>query len=342
MGTRSELLESIAETVADYREGEVSKLTPEHIDTWVNQFDPNVQEPILAELDHVFKKTYFSKEDVKEFLAGLVTAKKLVGPDPCSFWKDVEFLKIQGGGNSQREMLEMFDDILAEQCGLKSGDCGKNPAVYLYLDDAVFTGNRVKADLSSWIESDAPAEAKVHVVTIALHSGGDYYARTRIEKSAKTAGKKIEITWWRCINLENRKSYLYSSDVLSPTCLPDDPNVQSYVASLGYPQALRKQGGSSEYGVFSGEEGRHLLEQQFLMAGLHVRQMCPNLPETMRPLGASLLKTFGFGSTIVTFRNCPNNCPLVFWAGDPWYPLFPRSSNSEAFMRRLLKSLRQK
>lgn len=30
---------------------------------------------------------------------------------------------------------------------------------------------------------------------------------------------------------------------------------------------------------------------------------------------------------MVTFRNCPNNCPLAFWVGDPWYPLFPRLNN---------------
>jgi hypothetical protein len=40
-----------------------------------------------------------------------------------------------------------------------------------------------------------------------------------------------------------------------------------------------------------------------------------------------ILETLGFGSTLVTFRNCPNNCPLAFWAGYPWYPLFQRKTN---------------
>jgi hypothetical protein len=44
-------------------------------------------------------------------------------------------------------------------------------------------------------------------------------------------------------------------------------------------------------------------------------------------VGNMVLSTLGFGSTIVTFRNCPNNAPLAFWAGDPWYPLFPRKIN---------------
>ena len=51
------------------------------------------------------------------------------------------------------------------------------------------------------------------------------------------------------------------------------------------------------------------------------------LPEAIRPLGFSLMKTLGFGSPVVSFNNCPNTAPLALWAGDPWYPLFPRRAN---------------
>jgi hypothetical protein len=79
--------------------------------------------------------------------------------------------------------------------------------------------------------------------------------------------------------------------------------------------------------IFSSEEGRNLLEQQFLAKGTYIRTVCPLLNEYQRPLGNMLLETLGFGSTIVTFRNCPNNAPLVFWAEDPWHPLFYRKTN---------------
>ncbi|MBU0507721.1 hypothetical protein KKH27_02625 [bacterium] len=342
MSKRSQLLESIAETITDYREGEVDKPTPEHVDTWVNQFDREVQKPILAELDHALKRTYFSRENVKDFLAALVKNKKLAGDDPCSFWEDVEFLRIQGGGNSQREILAMFDGILEDECELKTEDCGDSPTAYLYLDDAIFTGNRVRTDLGSWIDSNAPAEAKVHVVTIALHRGGQYYASTKIKDSARAAGKKIDVSWWRCIEIEDRKRYVDSSDVLRPTNIPDDAGVQAYAASLKYAPVLRTPGNVGGNDIFSSEEGRHLLEQEFLKAGARIRSMCPNLNVYQRPLGNMVLETLGFGSLLVTFRNCPNNCPLAFWVGDPWYPLFPRSTNSDAFMKRLLESFRPK
>ena len=78
---------------------------------------------------------------------------------------------------------------------------------------------------------------------------------------------------------------------------------------------------------FSSEEGRDVLEQELLVAGAKIRDLCPQLNKYQRPLGNMILETLGFGSTIVTFRNCPNNAPLAFWAGNPWYPLFERKIN---------------
>lgn len=339
MNTRSRLLESIAGTITDYREGEVPMPTPDHVEKWIEQFDREVQKPILSELDHVLKRTYFSKEDVTQFLAALVVNEDFAGDDLCSFWENVEFLKIQGGGNSQREMLAMFDAILQEECRITTQDCGEEPVVFLYLDDAIFTGNRARTDLGSWMISDAPDEADLRIVTIALHRGGRYFADTKIEESAKAAGKKIKVKWWRCIEIEDRKYYINSSDVLRPTCIPEDPQVQAYAASLDYPPVLRTPGNIGKNGIFSSEEGRHLLEQEFLKAGVKIRSLCPRLNEYQRPLGNMVLQTLGFGSLLITFRNCPNNCPLALWAGDPWYPLFPRSTNSEAFIKRLFHTM---
>lgn len=71
MSERDELLASIAATTSDYREGAVDRPTPQHVDRWVNQFDDAVQLPILREMDHVLKKTYFSRKDTLIFLEGL-------------------------------------------------------------------------------------------------------------------------------------------------------------------------------------------------------------------------------------------------------------------------------
>ena len=74
-----------------------------------------------------------------------------------------------------------------------------------------------------------------------------------------------------------------------------------------------------------------MLEQEFLKAGAKIKyELCPDLKENHWPLGYDVFKCVGFGSLLVTYRNCPNNCPLVLWAGAPWFPLFPRKTNTQS------------
>jgi len=112
MSNRTLLLKSIADTIADYRAGDIATATPAHVERWIKQFDVSVQEPILAELNHVLGQTYMPKRKVEKFLSNLVKSKKVAGDDPCAFWKDSKFLDIQQGGNSQHDMLELFGAAL--------------------------------------------------------------------------------------------------------------------------------------------------------------------------------------------------------------------------------------
>src|SRR5262245_26100059 len=55
---------SIATTAADYRKAELVPFTADHVMTWAGQFDEDDRLPLLAELDHVLTKTYFSADTV--------------------------------------------------------------------------------------------------------------------------------------------------------------------------------------------------------------------------------------------------------------------------------------
>ena len=87
MKNRREALESIAETVADYREGEVPKRTPKVIERWVSQFPDGAQDEVLSEVDHLLGTTYISRDEMGSFLGGLTTHAKFCGTDPKVFWK---------------------------------------------------------------------------------------------------------------------------------------------------------------------------------------------------------------------------------------------------------------
>ncbi|HEV7660944.1 MAG TPA: hypothetical protein VGO55_13980 [Allosphingosinicella sp.] len=327
MVERDRLLQSIATIVADYRAGEIPAPTAAHVDHWVGQFPQEAQQPILAEMEHILSRSYFSKEFVRQFLANLVINKDLVGDDPRTFWQGVSFLRLQTVGNSQRDFLSIFSDALFSTCGLRIEDCGANPHSYLYLDDFVFSGGRVGSDLSDWIKQSAPHRARVIVMVIAYHRLGQWFAGKDIKAAATSVGKSIDVDWWRAFEIEDRKAYMKDSDVLRPTHIPIDEPTQAYVNSLGQDPILRIPGQVGALGLFSSDEGKILLEQEFLTGGVKVRTICPNLGIYQRPLGNILLRIVGFGSMVVTYRNCPNNAPLVLWAGNPWYPLFPRKTN---------------
>lgn len=331
MSTIKQYAKSIAETAADYRRDELDPFDADHVITWSEQFAEDERLAVLAELDHVLKRTYFSTTRVTKFLSGLVKNAKLTGGDPAKFWKSAGVLDIQQGGSSQTEILGRFGPILQERIGVEINECEATSGNFIYLDDAIFSGNRVLHDLASWIATDAPDKAKVFIIVCALHEGGDYYATKELRKAAREAGKTITTEMWAVRRIENRRYYKNQSEVLWPATLPEDEDVDEYVQTLkdaGYPPEMRSKGSTpTKDGIFSGEEGRAALENALLKAGVQVRSKCPLLPETARPLGYSILKTLGFGSTAVTYRNCPNNCPLALWAGDPWYPLFRRKTN---------------
>lgn len=329
MDKRSELLESVAKTIADYRadEFEVPMPTPDHVEKWLNQLNESVQLPILKEMDHILKITYLSKSKVEKFLSKLVVSERLTGEAPHHYWLSVRILDIQKRGNSQSDMLKMLGVALNSKFGLNLSDCSGTSRKFIYIDDGIYTGNRILEDLQPWIHSYAPDGAELNVIVMVLHQGGLNYANTKLNKAVKSVGKTINIKWWKWVALEDRRYYTNISDVLRPKEIPQNQLVRDYVKSLNFDPVLRKGDSLGKKKIFSSKEGRHKIEQEFLKAGVDIRCKCPNLNKYQRPLGNSLLETLGFGSLLVTFRNCPNNAPLVLWAGNPWYPLFPRRTN---------------
>ncbi|WP_294298470.1 hypothetical protein [uncultured Sphingomonas sp.] len=327
--------DTLAGLISDYRGGAFGQPVGDHVRRWIAQFEASVRAQILRELCHVFQHTYLSREKAVAFLSDVIKTKKLAGDDIKAFWTNANLLDVQLAGNSQSDVVSLFGEVLKNEVGIKLGDTGNGNDVFIYLDDGMFTGNRIRRDLEAWIKA-APSPAILHVVVFVTHTG-TYYARGELSKAIRASGKTIELHWWRLLELEDRKSETDQSDVLRPIALPSDPLVEAYVENMRYKPHLRNPGGVGKAQLFSSDPARQLLETEFLKAGAKIRADSPYLGDSQRPLGHMSLETLGFGSLFVTYRNCPNNAPLALWAGDPWYPLFPRTTNRAAAVERLFK-----
>ena len=320
MTERRNLLSSIANIIKDYRAGEIAEPTSDHVDRWISQFDEDVQIPMLRELDHVFKLTYKPKLEVKKFLEAVATHEALVGNIPRDFWREACILDIQKNGRSQTEMRLLFGEILRERYDLSIDHGSAGDGALIYLDDAIFTGDRVIEDLAE-ITENIPPRAQLHIIVIAIHS----YAKHWFYQSNRIAAlrQKINIQFWTAISFENRRKWYKRSGMLVPTDIlrPEEIGVRSLNERISH--------------FFSSVNGRQLLEREFLHAGQTIRGFASNPSQRLKPLGYSPFDP-GFGSMFVTYRNCPNNCPLALWYGNPeyppshpfgrWYPLFPRKT----------------
>lgn len=334
---RKELLALIAELIADYRVGELSRPTPDHVDRWIMQFDGDVQLPLLRELAHTLSITYIGKKTAASFFGNQIQHNKLAGADPCAFWRTAHIFNIQQQGHSQADIRAVFGEALAKECGIRSpDDCGAAKGAFIYLDDVLFSGSRIGGDLAEWIKTDAPDSATVHILVIAAYRFGEWKCSERLKKEANAAKKKLTFQFWAVLRLENRLANHATSEVLWPAVIPDDAALKTYMAAeTKFPFKPRTPRGNLEHGLFTSEDGRQLLERELLMAGMKIRSFCQSPSRALRPLGFSPFG-LGFGSTIVTYRNCPNNAPLALWWGDPqasknhpfskWYPLVPRKT----------------
>src|SRR5262249_40292953 len=190
-----------------------AKPTVEQIEQWLGQFDSDIRMPLVTELTHVLSKSYFSSKKTKRFLKNLISASKLVEKNPAAFWKNANFFNAQQGGQSQVELLELFDTLLKEEVGLGLDECGSKNGPVIYLDDLLLSGNRLVNDLPQWIPDEAPKNCELHAIFMGIHSGGEFYAKRAILEMATKAGKKLKLNCWRVLSLENFSNSGAAADV---------------------------------------------------------------------------------------------------------------------------------
>lgn len=352
---RLEVAAAIASIAADYEPGD-GEMNVDRVMTWIEQFPQEHHHALLSEMQHILQRCYVSKARMTRFLDGLIINPSLTNKDPEQFWSTTHLLNIQQRGASQRDMNSLLREKLEARDLSSLSEPDDDTDSFVYLDDVICTGNHLYRDLVAWIPS-APEKCTVNIITAFFHSGGKYRAlekaKDTLKTAAKAAGKSIKFECWRIPpNVEDRRSHTNISDVFRPKAPPDDERVAAYLKELEPEiEAARAKFGPTvgltwrtgnhvgDRKTFSSGEARALIEDQLLIAGCEVRRVCTNLGQSARPLGYQFLTTLGFGCTVVTYRNCPNNCPLAWWAGDPWFPLFPRRTNSSTALARMFEEI---
>lgn len=343
---RQTLLESIATIIADYRQGEVPNIDSRHVDRWVKQFgrfgfDDQVQVVILGEMERILKRYYISRTIAQDFITAVLTSQNLFGAIPAQTIRNVQFLRIQTKGNSQNDLLNLCQQILQSVHGFRLGDCGRSPVAYIYLDDCLYSGNRVRRDIDNWL-SNAVRGTTLHLIFFALHTDGLEYSRRVIEQNAQAQG--VVVQFWRLHEFHNSRWQSSRFDCFWTRQTSGDELVDRYVQEVNerrqnlnrnLPPLFRPDNAPTQDDIFSSQAAREIVEYAFLKVGTYIVSL-PKSPNTsMRPLGYDYLESLGFGAIFVTYRNIANNCPLALWWGDPnqayplnaWYPLFPRTVN---------------
>lgn len=343
------LLESLTETISDYQNGTISK---SHVHKWLNQFDYYDRYTILSEMNFIMRKFYYSRDRVKRCVRNFVKNTLIGDKDPNQYLPQVRFLNIQKNGDSQKAMLAIVNEVLREEYNISLAITGKDRIkTYVYIDDAIYTGNKIFHDLiddqstTNWLSENRTSDCMLLIYAIAIHESGYNYVRKTIKDIISSKNVKIRAKYDLFIQDDRINSK--DIEVLWPEELLSDLAVQSYITEFNLsidwsnswsPLFCPTRSASSKT-IFSSLEARRTIEKAFLLKGIDLINRSQSHAKSIRPLGYMPLRSLGFGTLFITYRNIANNCPLVLWWGDPqqpdwhplskWYPLFPRKVNMQ-------------
>lgn len=340
------LAKNILYHIQDYRNNDNIQLTVPHILLWAEQFGADASF-MLAELNHLIPKTYLSKKNAKKYLHQhiLHLLRDYQYTQLNVFLADTHFLEMQAEGKSQKVLLQLLEEVLQTEYGESYRHYLDYPKKnFVYLDDILATGSTIGWHLIQWL-SEKGADGKENFVKIiqnkynlsihlfCLHSWGHALKLYHIQKHFEPAVGIVDKIKWYCDFLPVQNKVVGFDKLLNvavPT-VEQPPRIKAYLASLAAMKhekyAYRKPYLNEMF--FSSAMNRIRYENILLSKGIELIERIKGVVKpNVRPLGLINpdYKTFGLGTHFFTWRNIPNNCPLVFWwdvAGHDWRPLFP-------------------
>lgn len=332
-----ELAQKIFEIIKGYRNEDGIHLSVRDILDWASQFGKE-SEFVLSELYHLLKQVYISKEDAMSALRSLMNHqyKDYGFTSVEEYLQNTCFLRLQPKGKSQHIYLDMFDSIVFEKHGHHIDEYKDYPkTLFVYLDDILASGGTIRKDLLSWLAVEDHAvklknkEIRLELSLICVHTWGLNFLFYGLQRQFGN----LPISYRAWYEIQNHLK-LYNQDLNVAIPTKDQPkDVLQYLAGLDAEKyeeyAFRDAANPTQEKFFTSPENRIRFENILLEKGLHIiNQVQGNVNPNIRPLGIinPNYKTFGLGTHFFTWRNIPNNCPLVYWwevPGHNWKPLFP-------------------
>lgn len=350
-----ELINQIFVLIKDYRLDENNpevQMSEDRIRNWIIQFDEPLRIPILKELKNIFEKRYFSKNKVKLLLEKVVTklTEDFGFQTPQDFLRNSVFLNLQPEGKSQRIMLNLLNELISEKYGISLENCGTTSKRYsIYIDDILCTGLTLFNDINEWSgQYFSPGKTNLQAISddsttlvffyVFIHNK-NYHKKVAEIRHKISNELSLKLKMYRHIEIENGLGNFSKMDLILPLESEHHQNVKDYKNSIienvdtytkkynitSPDEFYRPAGLPSNETFFTDSENRILVEDAFLLKGIEILNKANFTNKNIRALGYSIpsLKNFGFGALCFTWRNVPNNAPLVFWySGGGFFPLF--------------------
>ena len=206
------LEESIADKIKDYQKWNRNNLKydDKHVDKWIRQFPEDEQIIVLTETDRLLARNYITEEAMKDFFDAIIWSNaEIMGENPELTIDRIQFLDIQGRGNSQNRLVNLIEEHYCNTKHIKINRKNHpNVTKYIYLDDCMFTGYRLRKDIGNWIDKMSPnSGAQLYAIFIGKYSDIDY--------EWKELTKKCEE---KNISAKKIYKYEYNNDVKIPPC----------------------------------------------------------------------------------------------------------------------------
>lgn len=331
---QNQLCEAISQIILGYAGNRYGIYNAAHVHRWIQQFDDNERQLVLEETLHILQTYYITQDKFIEFVSAIIDFENIHKGNPTHFWGNASLLQIQLNGHSQNELNDIFCNVLHTKYQV---NCmiNNNSLNYFYIDDFIFSGNRLYNDINQWVQLQNPRDCTLNIVIIGYYTSGQYSTECKLKTLFKDRNITLEFYRYDEFILENRLKYRNSSEKFWPTKkILNTPIIQAYVAQ-NKPNITFREVVPLINKVFSTNR-REQYELIMLKYGIKILTFPKKNNAVVKPLGYDTYNTLGFGSTVFTFRNCPNNNPLPFWWGDPeapahhpfskWYPLLQRTA----------------